>query len=152
MNDIRALHREGLSITAISRLTGFDRKTIRSYLRDGSIPRYGPRAPRPSKLDAFREYLEGRLRAGVWNAVVLLRELKERGYVGGYSILKDYLHPRRQAAKEVAVRRFETPPGQQAQVDWGHVGYLEEGEGSYRLKDRRKAGLIPQPERREEPK
>jgi hypothetical protein len=49
VNDIRTLHREGLSISAISRLTGFDRKTIRSYLRDGGIPRYGPRAPRPSK-------------------------------------------------------------------------------------------------------
>ena len=25
------------------------------------------------------------------------------------------------------VRRFETPPGKQAQVDWGHLGYLETG-------------------------
>ena len=25
----------------------------------------------------------------------------------------------------VAVRRFETPPGKQAQVDWGHLGSLE---------------------------
>ena len=24
-----------------------------------------------------------------------------------------------------AVRRFKTPPGKQAQVDWGHLGYLE---------------------------
>jgi transposase len=68
----------------------------------------------------------------VWNAVVLLRELRERGYAGGYSILKAYLHPRRRAATEVAVRRFETPPGQQAQLDWGHLGYLEEGAGKRR--------------------
>ena len=33
------------------------------------------------------------LSAGVWNAVVLLRELRDRGYTGGYSILKDYLRP-----------------------------------------------------------
>ena len=26
-----------------------------------------------------------------------------------------------------AVRRFETPPGKQVQVDWGHLGYLETG-------------------------
>jgi len=25
----------------------------------------------------------------------------------------------------VAVRRFETSPGKQAQVDWGHLGALE---------------------------
>lgn len=49
--------------------------------------------------------------------VVLLRELCERGYEGGYSILKEYLHPLRWAARQVAVRRFETAPGIQAQVD-----------------------------------
>src|ERR1700747_2329091 len=27
----------------------------------------------------------------------------------------------------VAVRRFETPPGKQAQVDWGHLGSITEG-------------------------
>jgi transposase len=47
---------------------------------------------------------------------VLLRELRARGYTGGYTILKDWL-PQRLAAMTVAVRRFETPPGQQAQVD-----------------------------------
>jgi len=132
VNEIQTLHREGLSVSAISRLTGFDRKTIRHYLGKGGIPRYGPRAPRPSKLDAFTEYVEKRLRAGVWNAVVLLRELKERGYAGSYTLLKMYLQPRRKAAREVAVRRFETPPGQQAQMDWGHLGYVEEGEGKRR--------------------
>ena len=117
MNEIQKLRREGLAISAISRLTGFDRKTIRKYLCGGGIPRYGPRAPRPSKLDPFKEYLEERLRDGVWNAVVLLREIKQLGYRGGYTILKEYLQPRRRAAKEVAVRRFETSPGQQAQLD-----------------------------------
>ena len=55
----------------------------------------------------------------MWNAVVLLAELKARGYSGGYTILKDYLRPLRREASTVAVRRFETPPGQQAQLDWG---------------------------------
>jgi len=129
VHEIQELYREGVSIREISRLTGFDRKTIRSCLREGGLPRYGPRVARPSKLEVFQEYLEGRLRAGVWNAVVLLRELRERGYTGSYSLLKEHLQPRRRAATEVAVRRFETPPGRQAQLDWGHLGYLEEGAG-----------------------
>lgn len=133
VNEIQTLYREGVSIRMISRLTGFDRKTVRDYLREGGLPRYGPRAPRPRKLDPFVEYLEGRLQQGVWNGVVLLRELTERGYAGGYRMLLEFLHPRRQAATEVAVRRFETPPGQQAQLDWGHLGYLEEGEGKRRV-------------------
>ena len=76
-------------------------------------------------MDAFKGYLEERLSAGVWNAAVLLRELRERGYAGGYTVLKDYLRPKREAARMTAVRRFETPPGRQAQVDWGHLGTLE---------------------------
>ena len=79
----------------------------------------------PSKLDAFKPYLEERLRAGVWNARVLLRELRERNYAGGYTILTDWLRPQRSGARVVAVRRFETAPGKQAQVDWGHLGTLE---------------------------
>jgi len=61
----------------------------------------------------------------VWNARVLLRELRERNYAGGYTILTDWLRPQRSAARVVAVRRFETAPGKQAQVDWGHLGTLE---------------------------
>jgi len=126
VQDIEELKRQGLSIRAISGLTGYDRKTIRKYLiQPESAPIYGPRPAAPSKLDAFKPYLDGRLKAGVWNAQVLLRELRARGYPGGYTILKDWLQPQRESARTVAVRRFETPPGKQAQVDWGHLGTIE---------------------------
>src|ERR1051325_4793602 len=118
--------RQGLSIRAISRLTGYCRKTVRKYLiQPDSVPVYGPREKQPGKLEGFKPHLEERMRAGVWNARVLLRELRERGYRGGYTILTDWLRPQRTAAAMVAVRRFETPPGKQAQVDWGHLGTLE---------------------------
>lgn len=126
MNHIEELKRQGLSICAIAAMTGFDRKTVRRYLSDPERqPRYGPRPKRVSALDGFKAYLEERLSVGVWNAAVLLRELRERGFKGGYTILKDYLQPKREAARTTAVRRFETPPGRQAQVDWGHLGTLE---------------------------
>jgi transposase len=124
VNEIGELKRQGLSISQIAAHTGFSRRTIRKYLNQPGIPRYRPRAPRPTKLDPFQAFLEQRLRAGVWNARVLLRELQEQGYTGGYTVLKDFLQPRRQAARTAAVRRFETPPGQQAQVDWGDWGTL----------------------------
>ena len=128
MDDLRTFRRQGLSIAEIHRLTGFDRKTIRKYLLHPERPRYGPRTPRASKLESYKPYLAERLQAGVWNARVLLRDLRERGYGGGYTILKDYLRPQRRAAWAVAVRRFETPPGHQAQVDWGQLGVLEQEE------------------------
>jgi transposase len=128
VQEIVDLQRQGLTISAISELTGNDRKTVRKYLTEPeATPVYGPRAARPSKLDAFKPYLQERMKAGVWNATVMLRELRARGYVGGYTILKDWLKPQRQAARVVAVRRFETPAGKQAQVDWGHLGTLETG-------------------------
>ncbi len=126
VEELNELHRQGMTIQAISELTGWDRKTIRKYLQQpGRVPEYGPRPRLASKLDPFKPYLEERLRAGVWNARVLLRELRERNYTGGYTILTDWLRPQRSSARIVAVRRFETPPGQQAQVDWGHLGTLE---------------------------
>ena len=126
VQELTELQRQGMSIQAISKLTGWDRKTVRKYLLQPNVlPEYGPRRKQASKLDAFKPYLEERMRAGVWNAQVLLRELRARNYTGGYTIPKDWLQPQRSSARTSAVRRFETPPGKQAQVDWCHLGTLE---------------------------
>jgi len=134
VQEIEELKRQGMSIRAISRLTGYDRKTIRKYLiQPDGVPVYGLRAQQPGKLDPFKAYLEERMCAGVWNARVLLRELRERGYSGSYTLLTDWLRPQRESARSVAVRRFETPPGKQGQVDWGHLGTLEINGGERQL-------------------
>ena len=80
VQQLMEMKREGLSTQAISKLTGYDRKTVRKYLvKPETVPRYGPRLKRPSKLDPHKAYLEDRLKAGVWNAHVLLREIRQRG-------------------------------------------------------------------------
>lgn len=81
-------------------------------------PVYKKRAPRLGIVDHFELYLRERL-AGypALTAVRLWRELKERGVAGGYSIVRDRvreLQPSPPTAFEV---RFETPAGEQAQVD-----------------------------------
>ena len=84
MDDVVELKRQGLSIRAISRMTGYDRKTISRYLAEPkNRPVYGPRAPAESKLELFKTYLRERLQAGVWNGGVFLRELRERNDSGG---------------------------------------------------------------------
>ena len=122
VNNVIKLKREGLSISRISEITTFDRKTIRKYLLNTDTPIYGPRAPRPKMLDQFIPFIEEKLTDGVWNGVVLHGLLQAEGYKGGYTAIKDYLRLRRGEANRVAVRRFETPPGHQAQVDWGDLG------------------------------
>jgi transposase len=134
VEDVVELKRQGLSIRAISGLTGYDRTTISKYLSAPTgRPVYGPRVSVKSKLEPFKAYLKERLQAGVWNARVLMRELRERSYDGGYTILTDWLRPQRKEAESLAVRRFETPPGKQAQVDWGHLGTLSDGDGERKL-------------------
>jgi transposase len=126
VNEIEQMKQSGLSVLRISELTGYDRKTVRKYLLNPEVvPGYSARAPQAGKLVAYKSYLEERLRAGVWNAQVLLREIRAQGYSGGYTILTDWLRPQRQAGVVNAVRRFETAPGKQAQVDWGHLGFLQ---------------------------
>lgn len=130
--EVRRLRREGLSGRAIARLLGLDRATVARCLARNGAPVYGPRRAATSKLEGFKDYLAQRVAAGVWNGRVLLRELRQRGYGGSYTLLTDWLRPQRQAAKVVAVRRFETPPGQQAQADWQHCGDLEVAPGQWR--------------------
>ena len=85
------LHRKGLTVSAIARQTGFDRKTVRKYIARGlNAPVYGPRTPRPRLLEPFEAYLGERLKAhpGL-TATRLLRELRERGYQGAYTAVRD---------------------------------------------------------------
>jgi hypothetical protein len=87
VNELTEMKRDGKSLQAIRELTGDDRKTARRYLLEPeAVPEYGPRQQQPSKLDPCKPYLVGRLKAGVWNAEVLLREIRQRGYPGGQTI------------------------------------------------------------------
>ena len=70
---------------------------------------------------------------GLENCVVLHRELRTLGYDGGYSILKSYVSPRRRRRQPDATMLFETAPGEQAQVDWGSLAYLDEGGRKHRI-------------------
>ena len=122
--EVRVLKRQGHSIRAIARETGLSRVTVRRYLQDPTATvRYGPRAPRAGKLDGHRDYLLARIEAArpAWiPATVLFREIRERGYTGGVSLLKAYLAPFKVGEPEPVVR-FETEPGEQMQADFTYV-------------------------------
>ena len=117
---IHQLREEGLSISAIARRAGLDRKTVRKYLKHGlTAPRYGPRAPRVQLLDPYRSYLRERVTAypGL-RGTRLLREIRALGYPGGYTQLTAYLRTVRPPLQPGFEHRFETGPGEQAQVDF----------------------------------
>ena len=119
---IHDLRRRGMGISAIARHTGLDRKTVRKYLEQGlQGPRYGPRQPRPRLLEPYEDYLRERVAkcAGL-SGRRLMRDIAERGYTGGYTAVTDFLREVRPTDRTGFERRFETPPGQQAQVDFAH--------------------------------
>jgi transposase len=116
------LHRQGVSISAIARRVALDRKTVRRYVAQGlEPPAYGPRQPRVTRLRAFEPWLRERLAAfPQLTGRRLLRELRDLGYLGGYTILTDLLREIRPVEAPAFEVRFETPPGRQAQVDFAH--------------------------------
>jgi transposase len=116
---VKMLATEGYSKSEIARLLDINRKTVRKALRAEKPPSY-PSRMRGSKLDPFKDYLKIRLEDGVTNAVKLLREIQQRGYDGKVSILRDFLLPLKKKRQRQAWIRFETMPGEQAQVDWAH--------------------------------
>jgi len=119
---IRDKYAQGLSITEIARQTGFDRKTVMKYLNRSEPPAYKSRACKPGKLDPYKEYVKARLQEVPLSAVRLLEEIQSQGYIGSYTLLKDFVRGIKATRGTPAVYRFETKPGVQAQVDWSEFG------------------------------
>lgn len=122
---IKDLHRKGISISEISRRTGRDRKTVRAALRARLDQGPARRKPKRRKIDPFAPYLERRINDGVLNARKLFREIVAQGYPGGERQVRYFVQPFREARRSEATVRFETEPGQQAQVDWGYFGSIQ---------------------------
>ena len=105
---IHDLKKQGLSITAIARKVGCDRKTVRKHLERGmEAPVYGPRPSRPRMVGPYEAYLRERvLSFPELSGARLLREIRQMGYEGGYTAVTDFLREVRPAAPRPFERRF----------------------------------------------
>lgn len=116
--------------SAIAERLGIDRRTIHRWIaagqleRDvsGMLPKPVRRQSRPPKLEPYVSIIDQRLEDyPELSSVRLFSEIQAAGYAGGYTQLKDYVRGRRPQPKPDPVVRFETPPGEQAQVDFAEV-------------------------------
>ncbi len=109
-------------IKPIARRLGRDPETIRIALNLPKRPRSA------SKLKPFHDLIRSLAQQDL-RAPRILRELQERGYTGGKTILKDLLRTLAppQAKPPKAFRRFETAPGVEAQSDWSPYQVLIAG-------------------------
>jgi len=122
--DIHERHASGQTISAIGRDLDLDRKTVRTCLRQACWTPYQRSVAAGGLLDAHRQWLVERAPQVHYSARILYQELiRQRAWMGSYETVKLAVRPLRAAANLDALtqRRFETAPGEQAQVDWGQV-------------------------------
>ena len=108
------LARQGLTVSAIARRTGHDRKTIRTYIARGlEPPAYKPREPAPSPLGPFEAFLRERVgRFPDLTGRRLWREVRDLGFAGGYSTVTDFLRSGPPAGRAGRLRAaFRDPAG-----------------------------------------
>lgn len=122
--ELHRLKAGGMTVSGIARVTGLDRKTVRRCLRQVRWQAYRRQARREGLLVPHREWLKERAPQVGYSARILFQELcAQRGFDGGYGTVRDAVRPLRleTAAAGLTQCRFETEPGEQAQVDWGQV-------------------------------
>ena len=128
---IRLLTQQAAAAPRIAEMCGLDERTVRHWQTQES---YRPRQKnrRASKLDPFMALLMRWLTEHAYSSVKLLHKLREAGYTGGYSILKERVRKLRPQRQEPYLSlAFE--PGECAQVDWGCAGTLQAGNTRRRL-------------------
>ena len=124
----RACHVEGMSIREASRRFGLHRSTIKKILGFALPPGYRRTKPvRRPKLEGFTGFIDAwlledktRPKKQHHTAKRIFERLRgEHGFLGGYTIVKDYVQGERLSGREMFVPLFH-PPGQ-AQVDFGEA-------------------------------
>ncbi len=122
---------EGLTPPQIARTLNLDVRTVDKWLAE---KRFKPRQSglRNSKLDPFKDEVKRLLNAHPYTASQVLQRIKEQGFDGGYTIVKDYVRQIR-PNKKPAYLTLAFAPGECAQVDWGSYGSVAVGDTRRRL-------------------
>ena len=123
--------RQGLTIAQTARALGLHPQTVSAWL---ARPRFEPRRspPRGSVLDPFKPRITRLLDTHPYSAQQIFQRLREEGYCGGMTILRDYVRRIRPPQRPVYLK-LHFAPGECAQVDWGAQGTVAVGNTRRRL-------------------
>jgi transposase len=129
--EIHRLKNNGLSIRKIAIKLNLDRGTVDKYIQHPEGNRK-KRAIRPSKLDPYKEFIKEIVKEYPRvNAPVVLKNILDKGFDGEITIVRKYLRTLKKQRQ--AFIRFESMPGQQMQIDWGHFCSLVYGNSTRKL-------------------
>jgi transposase len=125
INEIHRLHFvENWTVRKIARHLHIGRRTVAKYLiKPAQTPLHRTRT---SKLDPFKPAIEEWLQQdSSVTAAVIFQRLRDQGFAGGYTIIKDHLQAVRTETKtRRAFVRMEPAAGERFEIDWGHFGAL----------------------------
>lgn len=140
---LSVLKSKGQSNTQIAQVLGVSEGAVRYHLRrDGS---FDGRQHKPRKADALAEVIDHwvfthqpSVRDGEPLRPVNVRSLfdwllGEYAYDGSYKSVLRFVRARYPKPRLRPFRRVETPPGAQAQVDWGEFAGIDLGDGPQTL-------------------
>jgi len=93
-----ALHRQGWTAPVIAQHVGLSLRTVQRDLRSATFAGRKRRSDcGDSALNPYKPYLLERWNAGCYTAMRLFRDLRQRGYAGGYGVVAAYARRLRQA-------------------------------------------------------
>jgi len=141
LGKIRRMYwRDRLSLHEITRRTGLSRNTIKKWIKAGAVsnrPKYR-RRDRPGKLTLFEARLTQALATDAHRAKrdrrtarALFAQIKDEGYVGGYTGVSDFVRQwclsagQAQAGRAFVPLRFAL--GEAFQFDWSEEGLVVGG-------------------------
>ena len=125
------LGRQRLTVAQTAHALALDARTVAKW---AGVEQFHPRAgvPRVSKLDAYKGQVVRWLDTHPYSAQQIFQRLREAGYEGGITIVKDYVHRIRPRHQE-AFLKLDFAAGECAQVDWGEYGSIAVGSTRRRL-------------------
>lgn len=122
---------KGLKPAQIARELSLDPRTVAKWIQENHF-RKRASVQRPSKLDPFKPSIVRMLETHPYSAAQILQRIREEGFDGRYSIVKDYVRKVR-PKRQPAFLKLAFAPGECAQVDWGSFGSVSIGSSSRRL-------------------
>ena len=136
---------ETINLAEVERRTGLSRAKLRLIKKNNFVVKphglTGRHAP-VTLLSGFTGIIDSLLRKGVTNSSVVFERLKDNGFSGGKTIVKDYISAHKElvpAKRQVVApqgnrgRRYQTPPGESYQMDWGFVEVETENGKFYKV-------------------
>jgi len=122
---------EGLTAPQIAGELALDPRTVAKWLTHGRFCQRKA-APRSSKLDSFKNDIARMLENHPYSAAQILQRIREQGFAGGYTIVKEFVS-RIRPPKTRAYLTLSFAPGECAQLDWGSYGSVNVGNTQRRL-------------------